>query len=445
VSRTEVDFDVAIIGAGSVAEALVGHLADSGLSIVVFEPELVGGECPFLACMPSKAMLHDVGTGRTWSEAVRRRDEIVSHLDDSDHADGLTDQGVTLVRERAAIAGPGVVRAGGVDHTATHIVIATGARPIAPDIDGLDLDHDRVWTSRDALTASDRPDSVVMIGGGVIGSELAYLFAGFGATVTTLDESDRPIDSFHPEVSRLIGEHLTNSGVDVVNGISVARVELTDTEAAVHLADGTVHRAERLVVATGRRPQLSGLGLETIGVTDVDEIDVDDRGCIVGADHVWVAGDAAGREQYTHVANAHAAVIADQLVGSGSRRYGDSVIPACIFIEPPVFTVGPQWTELQGDDDVVWAEVDVDPPRNSTDEHATGFLALAARRSTGCLVAANGIGARFDELATALVIAIDGEVPVDRLARTIQPFPTVGGVLGDAFGQLASALSHESD
>ena len=436
---TRTEFDVAIIGAGSAAEALVGHLADSDLNVVVFEPGLVGGECPFLACIPSKAMLHDVGSGRKWAEAVRRRDGLVSHLDDDEHAEGLRDRGATLVRERAEIAGTGTVRAGGVDYAVADIVIATGARPVAPDIDGLDLAHGRVWTSRDALTTTERPESIVMIGGGVVGSELAYVFAGFGSHVTTLDESERPIDTFHPEVSRLIGEHLTNSGVEVVNGISVERVELTDTHAAVHVADGTVYRAERLVVATGRRPQLTDLGLETIGVTDVDDVEVDDRGAVIGTEHVWMAGDAAGREQYTHVANAHAAVIADQLVGPGTRRFGDSVIPACVFIRPPVFSVGPQWSELD-DDDIVRVGFDVDTARHSTDELDTGFLALAARRSTGCLIAANGIGPRFDELTHALVIAIDGHVPVDRLRRTIQPFPTVGGVLGEAFSRLGDAL-----
>jgi dihydrolipoamide dehydrogenase len=314
-----------------------------------------------------------------------------------------------------------------------------------PDIDGLDLSHDRVWASRDALTTSDRPASVVMIGGGVIGSELAYMFAGFDSEVTTLEESDRTLDRFHPEVSRRVGEHLDRVGVDVINGVSVERVVLTDDGAAVLLADGSVHRAERVVVATGRRPDLSGLGLENLGIAEIDEVEVDDRGALVGVAHVWLAGDAAGREQYTHVANAHGAVIADQLVGSGERRYGDSVIPACVFIEPPVLTVGPAWAELQDDDDVVWAEVEVDPPRNSTDEHPTGFLALAARRSTGCLIAANGIGARFDELAHAIVIAIDGAVPVGLLCRTILPFPTVGGALNDAFDRLAAALDDGAD
>lgn len=442
---TRHQFDVAVIGAGSAAEALVRELADTDLDVVVFEPGFVGGECPFRACLPSKSMLHDVTTGRTWDEAVRRRDDIVSHLDDREHADGLRDLGATLVRERAAVSGPGVVTAGGSEYVVTDIVIATGARPVVPDIGGLDLSHERVWTSRDALTTSERPTSVVMIGGGAIGSELAYMFAAYGSDVTTLDESIRPLDEFHPEVSRLAGEHLARVGVDTVNDISVERVVLSDTDAAVHLADGTVHRADRLVVATGRRPQLTDLGLENIGVTDVDEIEIDDRGAVVGTEHIWVAGDAAGREQYTHVANAHGAVIADQLTGSGTRRYGDSVIPACVFIEPPVITVGPLWAALEDDDDVVWAEVEVDPPRNSTDEHATGFLALAARRSTGCIVAANGIGARFDELAHAMVIAIDGEVSVDRLRRTIQPFPTVGGVLSEGFDQLAAALDTAAD
>ncbi len=433
-------FDVAIIGGGTAAGSLVDHLADSGLDVVVFESGLVGGECPFAACLPSKAMLHDVGTGRTWAAAVRRRDEIVSHLDDSDHADRLRRQGATIIRERAVLTGPGTVGAAGADYAVTDVVIATGARPVMPEIEGLDPSHDRVWTSRDALTTGRRPESVVLVGGGAIGSELAFMFAGFGCDVTTLDESDRPLEQFHPTVGHLVGEHLGRVGVKVVNGIAVDRVELSDTDAAVHLADGTVHRSERLVIAAGRRPNLDDLGLHTVGVDDVEQIEIDDRGAIVGTDHVWVAGDAAGREQYTHVANAHGAVIADQLAGTGQRRYGDSVVPACVFIEPPVITVGPDWADLHDDPDVVWADVDVDTPRTSTDEHPIGFLTLAARRSTGCLIGANGIGPRFDELTHALVIAVDGAVPVDRLRRTILSFPTVGGVLTEAFDRLADQL-----
>jgi len=186
-------------------------------------------------------------------------------------------------------------------------------------------------------------------------------------------------------------------------------------------------------------PNLGDVGLETVGLS-ADDLQVDDKGAIVGAERLWIAGDAAGREQYTHVANHHGAVIADQIAGPATRSYDDAVVPACIFIDPPVLVVGPSWAELGGDDDVVWAEVEFGQPRGATDEFEPGFLALAARRSSGCLVAANGVGARFDELAHAIVIAIDGQVPVARLRRTIQPFPTAGGVLTEAFGRLAEAL-----
>lgn len=433
---------IAVIGGGSAAEALTRELEGTGHDIVVFEPEYVGGECPFLACMPSKSMLHDRTTGRTWAEAVRRRDEVVDHLDDTDHAEQLDTLGVTLVRSRARIIGPGVVESGGVKYEVEHIVIATGAAPLFPEIDGLDADHSRVWTSRDALTVAEQPKSIVVIGGGVIGSELAFMFAGFGTAATTLDMSERPADDLHPTTSAMIRSVLTDAGVDVVSGIQIERVELTDDDATVHLAGGSSHTAERLLVAVGRKPVLDNLGLESLGI-DPEHVDVDTTGRLQGVDGgpVWLAGDVAGMEQYTHIANHHAAVLADQIAGSGERRYDDVVVPACIFLDPPAIVVGPTSADLDGDDDIIWAEVELATPRNTTDEHGEGFLAVAARRSTGCLVAANGIGAEFDEIIHALVVAIDGEVPVARLTQTIQPFPTVGEILTQAFDSLADQLT----
>ena len=431
---------IAIIGGGSAAEALLRELEGGNHDIVVFEPELVGGECPFVACMPSKAMLHDRATGRDWTAAVARRDEIAEHLDDTEHADQARELGATIVRSAARIVGPGRVDADGVTYSAEHIVIATGATPVFPDIEGLNPDHPRVWTSRDVLTATEQPESIVIVGGGVIGSELAFMFAGFGTTATTLDASARPADDLHPRVGELIEQTLTQAGVDVVNGIDVVRIELTDQDATVHLADGAAHTADRVVVAVGRVPHRADVGLDAVGV-DPDDVEVTDAGKLRDADgSVWVVGDAAGRGQYTHVANHHAAVVANHIDGDGSRSYVESVIPACIFIDPPVMIVGPTWTDLQDDDDVVWAEIELATPRSTTDDHGPGFLAVATRRSTGCIVAAHGIGARFDEIVHALVVAIDGEVPVSRLVRTIQPFPTVGEVLSQAFASLSQLL-----
>ena len=436
------EYTIAIIGGGSGAEALMRELDGSDHRIVVFEPRLLGGECPFYACMPSKAMLHDRSTGRSWEEAVRRRDEVVSHLDDHEHLQQARDLGVEVVRATAEIVGPGEVRADRTTYTVEHIVVATGAADNVPEIDGLDTEHPLVWSSDDALTATARPGSVVVIGGGVIGSELAFMFSGYDIPATTLDTSDRAAADLHPRVSELIEQTLQTSGVEVVSGARIVRIDLTDDTATVHLADGSQHTAARLLVAVGRAPRWEGIGLERLGFDPTEvEIDASGRARSTAGHDVWLIGDAAGQQQYTHVANHHAAVVADHLAGTGARRYDDVVVPACIFVDPPVLVVGPTWASLQDDDDIVWADVELDTPRGSTDEHGEGFLAVAARRSTGCLVAANGIGARFDEIVHALVTAIDGEIPVHRLAQSIQPFPTVGEVLGQAYAALLAELT----
>ena len=441
MDETNDDYSIAIIGGGSAAEALMRELADGDHRLVVFEPNLLGGECPFVACMPSKAMLHDRATGRDWDAAVARRTDIVSHLDDSEHVRQAEQLGVDLVRAPAEIVAPGEVLAAGTTYTVDHVVVATGAADNVPEIDGLDMDHPLVWTSADALTATQRPASVVLIGGGVIGSELAFMFTGFDISATTLDTGERPADDLHPRVSALIGQTLAAAGVDVINDVEIERIALTETAATVHLADGSSHTADRLIVAVGRSARHDGIGLERLGV-DPAAVEVDERGRLVSdGDHdVWLVGDAAAQQQYTHIANHHATVVADHLAGSGTRRYDDVVVPACIFIDPPVIVVGEPWATLQDDDDIVWAEIPLETPRCTTDEHGEGFLAVAARRSTGCLVAANGIGARFDEIVHALVTAIDGGVPVERLAQTIQPFPTVGEILGQVYDDLRTQL-----
>ncbi|NNE12508.1 MAG: NAD(P)/FAD-dependent oxidoreductase [Ilumatobacter sp.] len=434
------EYSVAVLGAGTAAESLLRELEGSDHRVVVFEPHLVGGECPFYACIPSKAMLHDRRTGRGWNDAVERRDELVHHRDDEQHADQARELGATIVRAEARLDGPGRVTADGVTYTVDHVVIATGAVPIIPDIEGLDADHESVWTSRDALVATARPDRIIVLGGGVVGSELAFMFASYGAETVLLEEADRQADDLHPRTSELITETLERAGVRVHTGVSPERVELGESAVTVHLADDDSHTGDRLLVAVGRAPDHSALGLDTLGV-DSDDVAVGDDGCVEGTSNVWMMGDVAGKGQYTHLANHHASVVANHLAGDGSRRFGDAVLPACMFLDPPQVIVGPPPAELDGDDDVVWAEVEIDEPRSATDEHPAGFLAVAARRSTGCIIAANGIGPRLDEISHALVVAIDGKVSVDTLRKTIQPFPTVGGVLSRVYHQLHDQLA----
>jgi pyruvate/2-oxoglutarate dehydrogenase complex dihydrolipoamide dehydrogenase (E3) component len=433
-------FDVGIIGGGSAAEALLRELAPYDLSVVVFEPDRVGGECPFVACMPSKSMLHDAGSGSEWADTVVRRNDVVNHLDDSGHRQDARDLGATIVSEHARIAGTHSVVAGTERFRCEHIVVATGATPFVPDIDGLDTLGDRRWSSADALIASDRPDRMLIVGGGVIACELAQIYAQFGTHVTVVDPADRPFPDLHERVGELAAETLSAIGVDLRYGCTVTATSMVGRNVNVTITgadgDNELLRADVVVIAAGRRPSTKNVGLETLGL-DPTNLDVDHFGRIVGAESLWAIGDVAGGPQYTHIANRHAKVVGQQLLGAPEMTFDGAVVPSCVFLDPPIITVGPSPKDIAGDDDVIWAHVDVEGfPRQITDELPAGFLALAGRRSTRTLIAAHGIGPRFDEIIHALTIAIDGEVDLDTLARTIQPFPTVGEVLGVAFTEL---------
>jgi pyruvate/2-oxoglutarate dehydrogenase complex dihydrolipoamide dehydrogenase (E3) component len=433
-------FDVGILGGGSAAEALLRELAPHNFSVVVFEPDLMGGECPFVACMPSKSMLHDAGSGSKWADTVVRRDDVVNHLDDSGHRKDARDLGATIVSEYARIAGAHSVVAGKERFRCEHIVVATGATPFVPDIDGLDTIGDRQWSSADALIASDQPDRMLIVGGGVIACELAQIYAQFGTHVTVVDPADRPFPDLHERVGELAAETLSAIGVDLRYGCTVTATSMvgSNVEVTITGADGDNEslRADVVVIAAGRRPSTKNVGLETLGL-DPTDLDVDHFGRVAGAESLWAIGDVAGGPQYTHIANRHAQVVGQQLLGAPEMTFDGAVVPSCVFLDPPIITVGPSPDDLSGDDDVVWAHVDVEGfPRQITDDLPAGFLALAGRRSTRTLIAAHGIGPRFDEIIHALTIAIDGEVDLDTLARTIQPFPTVGEVLGVAFTEL---------
>lgn len=437
-------FDIAVIGGGSAAEAFVRSLDGRGGNVVVVERQRVGGECPFVACMPSKSFLYDASRGRSWDEMVARRDDVVAHLDDTEHARELHARGATLVRGAAKVLDAHTVVVGEVTLHADHLVLATGSEAVLPPIEGLAEIGELRWTSVDALTARMRPERLVVIGGGVIGMELAQAFARLGTQVVLVDDSERAFADLDPEVGRIVDASLAADGVVLRRDVGVERVTREGDRAHVELSDGATVAADRVLVAVGKRARTVGLGLEWLGLDPEQPlpVGVDLRVDCPGS--VWAIGDVAGKGQYTHLANHHGAVLADQLAGGATRRADDVVTAACVFTDPPVFVVGPSQAELRDDTDVVWTAHDLaDLPRAVTDELGEGRLAVAARRSTGTVVAAHGIGRRFDELVHALVVAVDGRVPVEVLARSMQPFPTVGEILGQAFGALAHALTCE--
>jgi pyruvate/2-oxoglutarate dehydrogenase complex dihydrolipoamide dehydrogenase (E3) component len=432
--------DIAVLGAGSAASALVRAL-DGDPTVVVFEPGLVGGACPYDACIPSKSLLHDGAIGRAWSTASDRRRELIHHRDDTSHAAAIERTGARLVRERASFVDAHHVTSPSVAVEADHVVIATGSTPRLPPIDGLDDVRDRWWTSDQALRTAALPDRLIVLGCGVVGAELTRLFRAFGVDVVVLEPEERLFGTLHPEVSAAIETTVRATGAELVLGRRPVAVRRHGDGIAVIDDRGVERHADRALVATGRRPALDGLGLEHLGLVIDDPLPVDANGRVRSPGSIWAIGDAAGREQYTHAANHHGRVVADHLTGRGERHFDDVVSAACMFTDPPMLQVGPSFAETRDRAEVTWVAVDLgeSSARAATDELA-GVLAVAVDRGSRCVIAAHGIGAGFDELVHAIVIAVDGGVPVDRLVRSMVPFPTLGDVWHAAVARLHAEL-----
>jgi pyruvate/2-oxoglutarate dehydrogenase complex dihydrolipoamide dehydrogenase (E3) component len=434
-------FDVAVLGGGAAATTLVAEIAATGGRVVVFEPGRVGGECPYVACMPTKSMLSDAAARHSWSQAIRRRSDVVEHLDDSQHALDLQRNGAVLVRASARLAGDGTVEADGRRYEARHVVLATGSEPRVPPIAGLDGLGDRCWTSEDAMVAEERPTRLTIVGGGVIGCELATIFAGFGTEVHLFDTEPHPFPDLPGEIGEILDDALGVAGVRVRRGVTIERVDRRGGGVRTTLGNGAAVETDRILVATGTRPRIGDLGLETVGLEIDEGLVVGLDGRVAGQHSLWAIGDVAGHGEYTHLANHQARVVANALVGDGTRRFDDVVLSACVFTSPPIVTIGARPADTTTEESV-WVEARLDEiPRATTDELGDGFLAIAVDRSTHTVVGAHGIGARFDELAAALVTAIDGRIPVEQLARSMWAFPTVGEILGLVYSRAASSVS----
>jgi pyruvate/2-oxoglutarate dehydrogenase complex dihydrolipoamide dehydrogenase (E3) component len=432
-------FDVAVIGGGGAAEALVSALQHTELRVLVVEEHRVGGSCPFVACMPSKSLLHDAQDSTRWNRAVQRRDDVVEHLDDQGHAESLRRDGATLVRGHAEIVDERTIDVDGARHHVDHIVLATGSRPIIPRIEGIDSLGEHLWTSDEALISDERPTRLMVIGGGPIGCELAHLFAGFDTEVHLIDVADRAFPELPAEIGEIVDDGLRSAGVRLCRGTEAVRFEQRGGNVRITLDNDGALLTDRVLVSIGRTANVEGLGLDRLGLDPDAPLPVDDVGRVDCPGSVWAIGDVAGKGQYTHVANHHGVVVADHLAGQHQRRFDDVVVPACIFTRPPVMMIGPTPGDLG--DHVLWVDAKLsEVARWSTDALGDGFLTVAVDRTTRCVVAAHGAGERFDELAAALVTAINGRVPVDRLVMSMWPFPTVGELLGVIYRRAVDAL-----
>jgi pyruvate/2-oxoglutarate dehydrogenase complex dihydrolipoamide dehydrogenase (E3) component len=442
---------VLVLGAGASGEHFVGALRglEPDVEITVVERALAGGECSYYACIPTKTMLRptevlaaarlapgaaEAVTGRLDLDRVFWwRDQVTSGRDDSWHEGWLGEQGATLVRGDASVVRPGVVAVGDSELEYDSLVVATGSVPAIPPIEGIeDVEY---WTNREAVWAGEVPESLIVLGGGPVGVELAQFFHRCGARVTIVESHDRLLARVDEEAGRLLGERLTGEGVDILFDVKADRVEPSGSGLRLGLTSGETLEAARLLVATGRKANVEGFGLETLGLEITERgIAVDER--MRAAEGVWAVGDVSGVALLTHVGKYQARVAAADLAGHEVRA-DYRAIPASVFTDPQVGTVG----TTQGDG-LVTVSHRVEGGRLTTYERPRrdGLVKLAADPDRRVLVGAVTVGPEAGEWLGQLTLAVRAEVPVDVLLDTIQPYPTFSESIFDALRELDDRL-----
>jgi pyruvate/2-oxoglutarate dehydrogenase complex dihydrolipoamide dehydrogenase (E3) component len=443
---------VVVLGAGSSGEHFVGALRrlDSDVEITVVEHELAGGECSYYACLPTKTLLRPTevlaaaqlapGAAEAVTGELDRdrvfwwREQVTDNRDDSWHVGWLVEQRAELVRGEARVLRAGVVGVGDRELAYDALVVATGSTPAIPPIEGLDAV--RYWTSRDAVWAGEVPESLLVLGGGPVGVELAQFFHRMGSRVTVIEGSEHLLARVDPDAGAILGACLAREGIGVRTGARVERIEPQATGVRAHLASGDTIDAARVLVATGRTPNVDGLGLEELDVeVGPRGITVDER--LRAGDGVWAIGDVSGVALLTHVGKYQARVAAADIAGQDVVA-DYRAIPAAVFTDPQVASVG----RTTGDG-LVTASYEVVGGRLSTYERPrrTGLVKLAADPERGLLVGAVAVGPEAGEWLGQLTLAVRAEVPLEVLLDTIQPYPTFSESIFNALRELELALA----
>lgn len=449
-------FDVAVIGMGPGGEHVAGTLAERGLRVLGVERELVGGECPYWGCIPTKMMIRaanalaearrvdrlagSVGDVRPdWAPVARRiRQEATDSWDDRVAVDRFTGKGGTFVRGTGRLAGPGRVEVDGVAYQVSRAaVVATGTRPSVPPIDG--LDRVRYWTNRDAVAAEGLPASLIVLGGGAIGCELAQVFVRFGVAVSVVEAADQLLPLEEPEAGAVLQTVLTAEGVRVLAGQSARRVDQVGDDVVVVLDDGTVLQAERLLVATGRRADPAAVGLDTVGVDPAARVAPVDGRCRV-TDGVWAVGDVTGHGAFTHVAMYQAGIAIRDILGEPGPAADYAALPRVTFTDPEVGAVG--LTEQQARRQLADVRTGSTPLPSTARGwiHAVGnegVIKLVADGERGVLVGATAVGPSGGEVLGALTVAVHARVPLESLRSMIYAYPTFHRGIEDALRALS--------
>jgi pyruvate/2-oxoglutarate dehydrogenase complex dihydrolipoamide dehydrogenase (E3) component len=451
--------DVVVIGMGPGGEDAATRLATAGLTVVGVEARLVGGECPYYACVPTKMMIRAAdalaearrvdelaGSAQVradWAPvATRIRAEATDDWDDTVAAERFEKTGGRLVRGRATLTAPGEVTVSTsagerVFRAAQGIVLNPGTEPAIPPIDG--LAGTPYWTNREAVAVTQVPESLIVLGGGPVGCEFAQIFARFGAHVTVLEAQSQLLPGDEPEAGELLADSFAAEGIDVRAGVSAARVGYPNSQFTVVLQGGDVLTAQQLLVATGRRTDLAALGVGAVGLDDqARTIEVDER--MRAADRLWAIGDVTGKGAFTHMSMYQGRIAAADILGRDGKTADYRAVPRVTFTDPEVGGVGLTESTARRDGLRVRTGLVRLPSTARGWIHKTGndgFIKLVEDADRGILVGATSAGPAGGEVLSALAVAVHAEVPTERLRQMIYAYPTFHRAIEDALRDLS--------